>query len=46
MESVPRMNPGATLLTLGTGGVSLFAIQFALAGGFRVIATTSSQEKA
>jgi len=46
MESVPRMNPGATVLTLGTGGVSLFAIQFALACGFRVIATTSSQVKA
>jgi len=46
MESGPRMAPGATVLTLGTGGVSLFAIQFALASGFRVIATTSSQEKA
>ena len=46
MESVPAMNPGATVLTLGTGGVSLFAIQFALACGFRVIATTSSQAKA
>ena len=45
MESVPRMNPGATVLTLGTGGVSLFAIQFALACGFRVIATTSSLGK-
>jgi NADPH:quinone reductase-like Zn-dependent oxidoreductase len=45
MESVPRMNPGATLLTLGTGGVSLFAIQFAQACGYRVIATTSSQAK-
>ncbi|WP_242137853.1 NAD(P)-dependent alcohol dehydrogenase [Sphingomonas sp. TREG-RG-20F-R18-01] len=46
MESGPRMAPGATVLTLGTGGVSLFAIQFALASGFRVIATTSSREKA
>lgn len=46
METVPRMHPGATVLTLGTGGVSLFAIQFAQASGFRVIATTSSQEKA
>jgi len=45
MESGPRMHPGATVLTLGTGGVSLFAIQFALACGFRVIATTSSREK-
>jgi NADPH:quinone reductase-like Zn-dependent oxidoreductase len=40
MESVPRMNPGATVLTLGTGGVSLFAIQFAQACGYRVIETT------
>jgi NADPH:quinone reductase-like Zn-dependent oxidoreductase len=46
MEAVPRMNPGATVLTLGTGGVSLFAIQFAQACGYRVIATTSSQVKA
>ena len=45
MESMPKMNPGATVLTLGTGGVSLFAIQFALACGLRVIATTSSQVK-
>ena len=30
MESGPRMAPGATVLTLGTGGVSLFAIQLAL----------------
>jgi NADPH:quinone reductase-like Zn-dependent oxidoreductase len=34
------------VLTLGTGGVSLFAIQFAQACGYRVIATTSSQVKA
>ncbi len=45
MESGSRMTPGATVLTLGTGGVSLFAIQLAQACGFRVIATTSSQEK-
>jgi NADPH:quinone reductase-like Zn-dependent oxidoreductase len=45
MESLPRMSPGATVLTLGTGGVSLFAIQFAQASGLRVIATTSSHAK-
>lgn len=45
MESAPTMNPGATVLTLGTGAVSLFAIQFAQASGYRVIATTSSQAK-
>ena len=34
------------MLTLGTGGVSLFALQFAKLFGARVIATTSSDEKA
>jgi NADPH:quinone reductase-like Zn-dependent oxidoreductase len=38
--------PGETVLTLGSGGVSLFAIGFAKAFGARVIATTSSSEKA
>lgn len=37
---------GDTILVLGTGGVSLFALQFAKAVGARVIATTSSDEKA
>ncbi|MGH8416151.1 MAG: zinc-dependent alcohol dehydrogenase family protein [Pseudomonas sp.] len=37
---------GETVLTLGTGGVSLFALQYAKAMGARVIATTSSAEKA
>ncbi|SEF54354.1 NADPH:quinone reductase [Bryocella elongata] len=36
---------GQTVLTLGTGGVSLFALQFASAMGARVIATSSSDEK-
>ncbi len=40
--SVP---PGGTILTQGTGGVSLFAVQFAKAMGCRVIATTSSAAK-
>jgi NADPH:quinone reductase-like Zn-dependent oxidoreductase len=34
------------VLTLGSGGVSLFALQFAKIFGARVIATTSSEEKA
>ncbi len=38
--------PGDTILTQGTGGVSLFAVQFAKAMGCRVIATTSSAAKA
>lgn len=37
--------PGGTVLTQGTGGVSLFAVQFAKAMGCRVIATTSSAAK-
>ena len=37
--------PGETVLTLGTGGVSVFAAQFAHAAGARVIATSSSDAK-
>lgn len=37
---------GATVLTLGTGGVSIFALQLAKATGARVVATTSSEAKA
>jgi len=37
---------GDTVLTLGTGGVALFALQFAKLFGARVISTTSSEEKA
>jgi NADPH:quinone reductase-like Zn-dependent oxidoreductase len=40
-----HVKPGDTVLTLGTGGVSLFALQFAKAAGARVIATSSSEEK-
>ena len=36
---------GETVLTLGTGGVSTFAIQFAAAAGARVIATSSGNDK-
>jgi NADPH:quinone reductase-like Zn-dependent oxidoreductase len=39
------LRPGQTVLTLGTGGVSIFAIQLAHAAGARVIATSSSDEK-
>lgn len=43
----PRpLTPGDTVLTLGSGGVSVFAIQLAKALGLRVIATTSNEEKA
>ena len=36
---------GQSVLTLGTGGVSTFARQFAKAAGARIIATSSSDEK-
>jgi NADPH:quinone reductase-like Zn-dependent oxidoreductase len=36
---------GETVLVLGTGGVSMFALQFAAAAGARVIVTSSSDEK-
>ena len=39
------LQPGHTVVTLGTGGVSLFSAQFALMTGARVIATTGSDEK-
>ncbi|WP_448952547.1 zinc-dependent alcohol dehydrogenase family protein [Labrys neptuniae] len=40
-----RLQPGDTVLTLGTGGVSLFALQFAVNAGARVIVTSSSDDK-
>ena len=40
-----RTQPGDTLLVQGTGGVALFALQFAKAAGARVIVTSSSDEK-
>jgi len=39
------LKPGATVLVQGTGGVSLFALQFARMSGARVIATSSSDAK-
>lgn len=39
------LRPGETVLILGTGGVALFALQFAKTAGARVIMTTSSDEK-
>lgn len=40
-----QVKPGDSVLIQGTGGVSLFALQFAKAAGARVIATSSSDEK-
>ena len=43
VEGKPK--PGDTVLIQGTGGVSIFALQFAKAAGAAVIATSSSDEK-
>jgi len=40
-----RIKAGDTVLVLGTGGVSIFALQMAKTMGARVIATTSSEAK-
>src|SRR5262249_29428562 len=39
------LKPGITVLIQGTGGVSIFALQFARLAGARVIATSSSDAK-
>jgi NADPH:quinone reductase-like Zn-dependent oxidoreductase len=40
-----RIKAGETVLVQGSGGVSIFALQFAKAAGCTVIATSSSDEK-
>src|SRR5258708_14126572 len=40
------LQAGDTVLTLGSGGVSLFALQFAKLFGVRVLATTPSKSEA
>ncbi|MGF1989171.1 MAG: zinc-dependent alcohol dehydrogenase family protein [Nostoc sp. ZfuVER08] len=40
-----NISPGDSVLLLGTGGVSIFALQFAKIHGARAIATSSSDEK-
>ena len=40
-----RIRPGDSVLLQGTGGVSLFALQFARLAGARVLITSSSNEK-
>jgi NADPH:quinone reductase-like Zn-dependent oxidoreductase len=39
------VKPGETVLVQGTGGVSIFALQFARLAGARVIATSSQDQK-
>ena len=43
--TLAQTGPGHTVLLLGTGGVSIFALQFAKAMGARVIMTSSSDDK-
>lgn len=44
-ESSAGILPGSTIVTLGTGGVSIYALQFAKKMGYQVIATSSSDTK-
>lgn len=44
-DGTSGLRPGDTVLTLGTGGVSIFALQLARLFGARVIVTSSSDEK-
>jgi NADPH:quinone reductase-like Zn-dependent oxidoreductase len=45
MAAGAPVKAGDTVLVLGTGGVAVFALQFATAAGARVIVTSSSDEK-
>lgn len=45
LMSADRVKPGDTVLTQGTGGVSIFALQFARLAGARVLITSSSDDK-
>ncbi|SPJ82326.1 probable NADPH:quinone reductase and related Zn-dependent oxidoreductases [Fusarium torulosum] len=46
LNAIESLQPGQTILIQGTGGVSLFALQFAKIYNARVLAITSSDEKA
>lgn len=46
LYGLKQVTPGDVVLTQGTGGVSIFAVQFAKAAGATVISTTSSASKA
>lgn len=45
VSEVHSLKPGQTVVIQGSGGVSLFALQFAKLFGARVIATSSTDEK-
>ena len=44
-NGIAPLKPGQDVLLLGTGGVSILALQFARAGGARILITSSSDEK-
>jgi NADPH:quinone reductase-like Zn-dependent oxidoreductase len=46
LQGLLPVAPGHRVLALGSGGVSMFALQFAKLAGAEVIVTTSSEEKA
>lgn len=46
LVTLGRIKPGDTVLVQGSGGVSSFALDFAVAAGARVIATSRSAQKA
>ncbi|CEJ56881.1 Putative Zinc-binding oxidoreductase [Penicillium brasilianum] len=46
LYGIRPLKPGQSVLVQGTGGVSIFGLQFAKAAGATVIATTSSAKKA
>lgn len=45
VSEIGQVGPGSIVLVQGTGGVSIFALQFAKALGAEVIVTSSSDEK-
>ncbi len=45
VEHAAQVRPGEVVVTQGTGGVSIFALQFAKIAGASVIGTSSSDEK-
>ncbi|MBV6492355.1 MAG: alcohol dehydrogenase [Turneriella sp.] len=45
LVTLNHVSPGEYVVVLGTGGVSMFALQFAKMMGAKVIATSSSNEK-
>ncbi|HZF15114.1 MAG TPA: NAD(P)-dependent alcohol dehydrogenase [Steroidobacteraceae bacterium] len=45
LHTIGNIRSGQTVLAIGTGGVSMFAVQFGRAAGARVIITSSSDDK-